>query len=82
VKILLHSNAPWSASGYGQQAAMFAPRFARTHEVGISAFQGLSGSPFDFGSLRVYPAAAAAGATSSYARTPSATSARRRAGSS
>jgi glycosyltransferase involved in cell wall biosynthesis len=55
VKILLHSNAPWSASGYGQQAAMFAPRLARTHEVGISAFHGLSGSPFDFGSLRVYP---------------------------
>jgi glycosyltransferase involved in cell wall biosynthesis len=55
VKILLHSNAPWSASGYGQQAAMFAPRFARSHTVGISAFQGLSGSPFDFGSLRVYP---------------------------
>jgi glycosyltransferase involved in cell wall biosynthesis len=55
VKLLLHSNAPWSASGYGQQTAMFAPRLARTHEVGISAFQGLSGSPFDFGSLRVYP---------------------------
>jgi glycosyltransferase involved in cell wall biosynthesis len=55
VKILLHSNAPWSASGYGQQVAMFAPRLARSHEVGISAFQGLSGSPFDFGSLRVYP---------------------------
>jgi glycosyltransferase involved in cell wall biosynthesis len=55
MKILLHSNAPWSASGYGQQAAMFAPRLARTHEVGISAFQGLQGSPFDFGPLRVYP---------------------------
>jgi glycosyltransferase involved in cell wall biosynthesis len=55
VKILMHSNAPWSASGYGQQAAMFAPRFARSHQVGISAFQGLQGSPFDFGPLRVYP---------------------------
>ena len=41
MKILLHSNAPWSASGYGQQAAMFAPRLADSHEVGISAFQGL-----------------------------------------
>jgi glycosyltransferase involved in cell wall biosynthesis len=55
VKILLHSNAPWAASGYGQQASMFAPRLARTHEVGISAFHGLAGSPFDFGPLRVYP---------------------------
>jgi glycosyltransferase involved in cell wall biosynthesis len=55
VKILLHTNAPWSASGYGQQAAMFAPRLGRAHEVGISAFQGLQGSPFDFGPLRVYP---------------------------
>ena len=55
MKILLHTNAPWAASGYGQQAAMFAPRLGRTHEVGISAFQGLQGSPFDFGPLRVYP---------------------------
>jgi glycosyltransferase involved in cell wall biosynthesis len=59
VKLLLHTNAPWSASGYGQQAAMFAPRFAREHEVGISAFQGLSGSPFDFGDIRVYPSSGA-----------------------
>jgi glycosyltransferase involved in cell wall biosynthesis len=55
VRILLHTNAPWSASGYGQQAAMFAPRLARAHEVAISALQGLQGSPFDFGPLRVYP---------------------------
>jgi glycosyltransferase involved in cell wall biosynthesis len=59
MRLLLHTNAPWSASGYGQQAAMFAPRLARTHEVGISAFQGLSGSPFDFGSIRVYPSSGA-----------------------
>ncbi len=45
MKLLLHTNAPWSSSGYGQQAAMFAPRLAETHEVGISAFQGLTGSP-------------------------------------
>jgi len=55
VKILMHSNAPWAASGYGQQVAMFAPRLARTHEVAISAFHGLAGAPFDFGPLRVYP---------------------------
>ena len=59
MKLLLHTNAPWSASGYGQQAAMFAPRLAHEHEVGISAFQGLSGSPFDFGSIRVYPSSGA-----------------------
>jgi glycosyltransferase involved in cell wall biosynthesis len=55
VKILLHSNAPWSPSGYGQQLALFAPRLVRTHDVAVSAFHGLAGSPFDFGPLRVYP---------------------------
>lgn len=51
----MHSNAPWAASGYGQQVAIFAPRLARSHDVAISALHGLSGSPFDFGPLRVYP---------------------------
>ncbi len=59
MKLLIHSNAPWAASGYGQQVAMFAPRLARTHEVGISAFHGLASSPFDFGMLRVYPGSGA-----------------------
>ena len=55
MKLLIHSNAPWAASGYGQQVAMFAPRLSHTYEVAISAVHGLAGSPFDFGPLRVYP---------------------------
>ena len=35
MKVLLHSNAPWSPSGYGQQVALFAPRLAR--RVGLVA---------------------------------------------
>jgi hypothetical protein len=37
--ILLHSNAPWAASGYGQQTKLFAPRLRDLgHHVAISAF--------------------------------------------
>ena len=39
MKILLHSNAPWSASGYGQQAAMFAQRARRDLPQGTSDWQ-------------------------------------------
>lgn len=44
MKILWHSNAPWAATGYGNQTSMFAPRFKDAgHEVDISAFYGLHG---------------------------------------
>lgn len=49
-KILWHSNAGWAASGYGQQTATFVPRFIeRGHDVAISAFWGLKGSPIPYG---------------------------------
>jgi glycosyltransferase involved in cell wall biosynthesis len=43
VKILLHTNYPGSGTGYGEQAAIVAPRLAAMgHDVAISAMTGLS----------------------------------------
>jgi glycosyltransferase involved in cell wall biosynthesis len=55
MKVLFHTNAPWSASGYGQQMALFAPRLGEYVDLAISAYHGLAGSPLHFGDLRVYP---------------------------
>src|SRR6478736_1594185 len=41
MRILWHSNAPWSPSGYGRQVALFAPRLSAHAELAISAFGGL-----------------------------------------
>lgn len=57
MRILIHSNAPWSPSGYGQQTALLAPRLRRLgHEVAISAFYGLHGSKLTWDGIDVYPA--------------------------
>ena len=56
MKILFHSNAPWSPSGYGRQVALFAPRLARHAELAISAFHGLQGARIRWNELDVYPA--------------------------
>lgn len=56
MKILIHSNAPWAPTGYGQQTALFAPRFqADGHDVAISATWGLGGADMDWDGIRVYP---------------------------
>jgi glycosyltransferase involved in cell wall biosynthesis len=56
MKILFHSNAPWAGSGYGQQTALFARRFADTgHEVAISTNWGLQGAGLHWGDIPVYP---------------------------
>ena len=59
MKVLFHSNAPWSPSGYGQQVALFAPRLAEYTDLAISAFHGLANSPLHFGDLRIYPGSGA-----------------------
>ena len=56
VRILWHSNAPWSPSGYGRQVALFAPRLARHAELALSAFHGLQGARLRWEGLDVYPA--------------------------
>lgn len=53
--ILVHSNAPWVPSGYGQQVALLAPRLARHTEVAISAFHGLQGARLDWRGIEVLP---------------------------
>lgn len=57
MRVMLHSNAPWIKTGYGQQAGLFAPRIkALGHEVAISAFYGLSGTEIEWGGIPVFPA--------------------------
>lgn len=49
VKILLHSNAPFVATGYGQQITQLAPLLANAgHDVAISAFYGVQGVKLDW----------------------------------
>jgi glycosyltransferase involved in cell wall biosynthesis len=56
MRILWHSNAPWSPSGYGRQVALFAPRLAAHADLAISAFHGLQGARIRWHDLDVYPA--------------------------
>lgn len=56
MRILIHSNAPWCGTGYGQQVALWAPRFqAMGHEVIISAFYGLNGQSSTWNGIQVLP---------------------------
>lgn len=60
MKILLHSNAPWMTTGYGQQAGLLATGLmAHGHEVVISAFCGLEGPPVGWHGAKVLPSVAA-----------------------
>lgn len=56
MKILLHSNAPWAHTGYGQQTAQLATRLRDAgHEVALSTFYGLEGAEMEWGGMRVFP---------------------------
>lgn len=58
MRILWHSNAPWTATGYGVQTRIFAPRIRDMgHDVAISAFYGLEGSTITWNGMKVYPKA-------------------------
>lgn len=57
MKILIHSNGPMVPSGYGRQIKLLAPRLkAAGHDVAISAFYGLSGSPILWEGIPILPA--------------------------
>ncbi len=59
MKILIHSNGPMVPSGYGRQVKLLAPRLqAAGHDVAISAFYGLSGSPIMWEGIPILPAGA------------------------
>lgn len=56
MRILIHSNAPWMGTGYGQQAALLGPRLAQVgHQVAYSAFAGLHGNTMQWNGLTCYP---------------------------
>jgi glycosyltransferase involved in cell wall biosynthesis len=54
-KLLWHSNAPWSPTGYGQQTALFAPMLNEKYEMAISSFYGLEGAPRSWEKIPVFP---------------------------
>lgn len=57
MKILWASNAPWAATGYGQQTAMVVPRIRDAgHDIAIFASYGLNGATQQWGDIVVYPA--------------------------
>jgi len=56
VKILWHSNVPWSQSGYGGQTAIWTRELRKLgHDVAISANWGLGGAGIEWEGMRVYP---------------------------
>jgi glycosyltransferase involved in cell wall biosynthesis len=56
VKLLWVSNAPFAATGYGQQTALFVPRIASLgYDIAISAYYGVEGAMVDWRGFRLYP---------------------------
>lgn len=54
-KLLLHSNAPWASTGYGQQVSLFTPKLAQHYDLTLSAFYGLEAARLDIGGIKVLP---------------------------
>jgi len=56
MRILFHSNADWTTTGYGTQTRIFVPRIASLgHEVIVSAFYGLNGASTSYNGHLVLP---------------------------
>lgn len=55
MKILWHSNAAWSSTGYGVQTRIFTHRLKEHHDLAISAFYGLEGGRLNIDGIQVYP---------------------------
>lgn len=54
--IIWHSTAPWAPSGYGNQTAIWTRKLIEMgHEVAISSYWGLSGSPTEWHGIPVLP---------------------------
>jgi len=54
-KLLWHSNAPFSSTGYGNQTGLFTPPLAEHFDLAISSFYGLSGARLRYGDITIYP---------------------------
>ena len=56
LRILWYSNAPWAATGYGQQTAQVTQRLGQEgHKVAIHAMYGLAGSSSTWNGFKIYP---------------------------
>jgi glycosyltransferase involved in cell wall biosynthesis len=56
LKLLWSSNAPFVATGYGQQTEIFTSRIqALGHDVALLAYYGLNGAPLEWNGLKIYP---------------------------
>lgn len=56
MKVLWHSNAPHSSTGYGVQTRLFIHRLQEAgHEIAVSAFYGLEGGRLNVGGIPIYP---------------------------
>ena len=61
LRIVWYSNAPWAATGYGQQTAQVIQRLAKEgHQVAIHAMYGLAGSSSTWNGFKIYPQGLAA----------------------
>ena len=54
-RLLVHTNAPWAGTGYGQQCALFAKLLAEHYNLSISAFYGLEGAVIPWNGIPVLP---------------------------
>jgi FkbM family methyltransferase len=59
MNILWLSNAPWAATGYGNQTRLFTKRINDLPEysLSIAAFYGLEGAPLTWDGIKIYPRA-------------------------
>lgn len=56
MRVLIHSNAPWTTTGYGRQCNHLARQLKELgHEVAVSAFYGLAGGVIDWDGIPVFP---------------------------
>lgn len=56
MKILWFSNSPWSNTGYGNQTKVFLSRLQNAgHDMSMTAFYGLAGSPRKSGGIWIMP---------------------------
>jgi len=54
--VLWYSNAPFAATGYGQQTAQIVPRLtAKGHKVAVAANYGIEGAPTKWHGTEIYP---------------------------
>jgi len=56
LRIMVSSNAPWSTSGYGQQASQFLPLMVKEgYETACVCFYGLEGGNINWNGIKCYP---------------------------